>query len=76
VLFDPGPPSGVWATPTTILSAPEAREGQSALWTGSAMVIWGGWTGGPYVNTGGLYDPAADDWVSTGTTNAPHCGSV
>src|SRR5437868_2691207 len=29
-------------TPTTIVNAPTAREGHSAVWTGSEMIIWGG----------------------------------
>src|SRR5215468_10081333 len=52
IFFDPAPPSGVWVNPTSITSAPAAREGHTGLWTGSAMLIWGGSTGGLYVNTG------------------------
>src|SRR5207253_7571545 len=29
-------------TPTMIVNAPVEREGQSAVWTGSEMIIWGG----------------------------------
>ena len=38
------------------------------LWTGSEMVIWGGF---PYTNTGGRYNPDTDSWTATSTTNAP-----
>lgn len=31
------------------------------------MVVWGG----IYSNTGGQYDPVADSWTTTTTTNAP-----
>jgi N-acetylneuraminic acid mutarotase len=29
------------------------------------MLIWGGWNGTVYYNTGGLYDPGADTWAGT-----------
>jgi len=34
------------------------------------MVVWGG-SDGPFVETGGVYDPATDTWMPTTTTNAP-----
>jgi N-acetylneuraminic acid mutarotase len=36
------------------------------------MIVWGGGgASGQGVNTGGVYDPAADSWSATSTTNAP-----
>jgi N-acetylneuraminic acid mutarotase len=35
------------------------------------MVVWGGNEGNTFVNTGGLYDPAADSWSPTATLYAP-----
>src|SRR5260370_25463615 len=35
------------------------------------MIVWGGYDGNSYVNTGGRYNPTADSWVATSTTNAP-----
>jgi N-acetylneuraminic acid mutarotase len=60
-------------TATTTVNAPDARENHTALWTGSEMIIWGGFTfSPPYVlNTGGRYNPATDSWTATSTTNAP-----
>jgi N-acetylneuraminic acid mutarotase len=57
-------------TPTTIANAPSAREGHTAIWTGSEMIVWGGY-GGSYFNTGGRYDPSTDSWAAISTTNAP-----
>jgi len=34
------------------------------------MIVWGGGYSG-YFNTGGQYDPRADTWTTTSTSNAP-----
>src|SRR5207248_1071381 len=36
--------------------------------TGSEMIVWGGEF---LLNTGGRYNPSADSWRATNTTNAP-----
>jgi N-acetylneuraminic acid mutarotase len=60
---------------TTTLNAPDARDGHTAVWTGSEMIIWGGAfldnAGYHFFNTGGSYNPATDSWTATITTNAP-----
>ena len=35
------------------------------------MIVWGGWNGGTYFDTGGRYYPSTDSWTATSTTNAP-----
>jgi N-acetylneuraminic acid mutarotase len=60
------PATDTWA-PTTTNNAPSARMLHTAVWTGSRMVVWGGFVSG----TGGRYDPATDSWAATSTTNAP-----
>jgi len=67
-IYDPA--IDLW-TPTAGLAAPAARQDHSAVWTGSAMVIWGGRSGGANLATGGVYDPASDAWTATSTTGAP-----
>ncbi len=57
--------SGEWLSTATSSSA--ARTGHTAIWTGSRMIIWGGF----YVNTGGIYNPTTDSWTATSTTEAP-----
>jgi hypothetical protein len=57
------------ATSTT--NAPTARSAP-AVWTGSEMIVWGGYDGSSNgSNTGGRYNPSTDSWTATSTTNAP-----
>jgi hypothetical protein len=35
------------------------------------MIVWGGYDGTNYLNTGGPYDPAGNFWTATTTTGAP-----
>jgi len=64
------PDADAW-TPTTTANAPQARYFHSAVWTGSLMVVWGGWNGGISFNTGGRYDPGTNTWTPTSTGGAP-----
>src|SRR5438128_2352269 len=48
--YNPGTDS--W-TATSTTNAPTARFGQTAVWTGSKMIVWGGEP--PYTDTGGRY---------------------
>jgi hypothetical protein len=77
----PGVPSGTggiydpatetW-TPTSTVGAPSGRAEHTAVWTGSKMIVWGGWPGGSTVEgTGGIYDPATDTWTPTSTVGVP-----
>jgi hypothetical protein len=63
---------GTWTASSTV-NAPDARKFHTALWTGSEMIIWGGFNSSPpyLLNTGVRYDPATDIWAATSTTNAP-----
>jgi len=68
------PATDVWDG-TTITNAPSAREEHTAVWTGTEMIVWGGYyydgINDYWYNTGGRYDPATDSWAATTTTNAP-----
>jgi N-acetylneuraminic acid mutarotase len=57
-------------TPTSTAGAPSARSVHTAVWTGSKMIVWGGFSGGA-VNTGGIYESATDTWTATSTVGAP-----
>ena len=61
--YDPGTDS--WIA-TNTATAPSTREQHTAVWTGSEMIVWGGWGEG-----GGRYNPGTDSWTATNTTNAP-----
>lgn len=47
------PISNQWQS-TSITNAPDARGGQSCIWTNTKMIIWGG-LNGDVLNTGGIY---------------------
>jgi len=58
--------------------APCARYSHSAVWTGSRMLIWGGWGCGQnrsgnslLCQDGALYDPVEQSWESMSMRNAP-----
>lgn len=59
-------PYNSWNSVSSV-GAPSAVSGQSVIWTGSKMIVWGG--GG--TNSGGVYDPATDIWTATTKDNAP-----
>jgi len=42
---------------------PSARYGHTAVWTGTEMIVWGGWGGGAELNNGGRYNPATGQWT-------------
>jgi N-acetylneuraminic acid mutarotase len=54
--------------------APTGRELPTAVWTGTEMIVWGGYSYDGidhYWNTGGKYNPGADSWSASSVTNAP-----
>jgi N-acetylneuraminic acid mutarotase len=65
--YDPATDS--W-TATNITNAPPGREEHKAVWTGSEMIVWGGFNGNQ-LNTGGRYSPSTDSWTATNTADAP-----
>ena len=65
-------------TATSTNNAPSNRPGHTAVWTGSEMIVWGGYNlraptqiYGSTLNTGGRYNPSTDSWTATSLTNAP-----
>jgi uncharacterized repeat protein (TIGR01451 family) len=74
VLYNDGghyqPATDSWS-PTSTTSAPSARYGHGAVWTGSEMIVWGGSVGGGYTFTGGRYNSATGTWAATNLDNAP-----
>jgi N-acetylneuraminic acid mutarotase len=65
------PPSDSWTAISTGAGVLEPRRSHSAVWTGTEMIVWGGFTyieGALfYLRTGGRYDPATDSWTATST---------
>jgi hypothetical protein len=65
------PSTDSWVV-TTVNNAPIGRTSHTAVWTGSEMIVWGGYDNAKaLLNSGGRYDPGADSWTATSTTNAP-----
>jgi len=58
-------------TGTSPINAPIARWLHTAVWSGSEMVVWGGYGDSGEFKTGGRYNPSTDSWIATSTTNAP-----
>ena len=63
------PSTNSWSNVSTI-GAPTSRQGHSALWTGTEMIVWGGALGG------GRYNPQTNTWTSLPTEGAPGNGVV
>jgi N-acetylneuraminic acid mutarotase len=55
-------------SPTNLTNLPDPREFPTAVWTGSEMIVWGGY---PQLDTGGRYNPSTDSWTATSIVNAP-----
>jgi N-acetylneuraminic acid mutarotase len=64
------PSANSW-TATNTTNAPSERYLHTAVWTGSAMIVWGGSVDGGPFDTGGRYNPSTNSWTATNTTNAP-----
>ena len=65
------PASNTWM-PTSDNNAPTPRHGHTAVWTGSEMIVWGGFSWAiSYQNSGARYNPATDTWTATSVAGAP-----
>ena len=73
-VYDPA--TDTWIRATSTVNGPSARGYQSAVWTGSRMLIWGGKHPGNF-GDGYFYDPSADAWAgTTSTVGAPTAAAV
>jgi N-acetylneuraminic acid mutarotase len=68
------PQTDTW-TPITAVNQPSARVGHTAVWTGTEMIVWGGFSclacPNSQLNTGARYNPVTDTWTPTATAGAP-----
>ena len=62
------PATDSWLNLPAYLS-PTARAYHTAIWTGTEMVVWGGYNGSA-LNTGGRFNPSSG-WSGVPTNNAP-----
>ena len=63
-------------TATSLTNVPEARSDHNAVWTGTEMIVWGGYDGNGFLIAGGRYNPSTDSWAATSTANAPTTGGT
>lgn len=61
---------GSWLS-TSTTGAPSGRMYHTAVWTGTEMIVWGGWDGSTQFGTGAKYNPATDTWQPISNVNAP-----
>ena len=67
--YDPATDS--W-TPMSTNAAPSERNGHTAIWTGTELIVWGGGWGEIGLNSDGRrYDPSTDTWTVMSSVNAP-----
>lgn len=67
-MYDPS--TRTWS-PVTQTGAPTGRHSHRALWTGSKMIVWGGFGLSTIAAGGGMYDPETDTWSPMTTTGEP-----
>ena len=56
--------------PGTNSGAPSPRRGHTAVWTGTEMIVWGGF-GSSFLGDGGRYNPNTDSWSPLAAAGAP-----
>ena len=66
-------PTGDSWTAVILNSAVAPRTGHTAVWTGSGMIVWGGYVGAVAntTSTGGRYDPFGNSWTAITLTGVP-----
>jgi N-acetylneuraminic acid mutarotase len=74
------PAANTW-TPVQTTTAPAARADCAAAWTGSQLIVWGGFYYGDWnirfpLQDGGRYNPTTDTWSSLSTNGAPAARSA
>lgn len=70
------PVSNTWYGATSTVGMLSQRWSFSSIWTGTEMIVWGGYlfSGGfaqVAYNTGARYNPVTDTWTPTSTLGAP-----
>jgi hypothetical protein len=58
-------------TPVSTVSPPSPRAGHTAVWTGTQMIVWGGFDSSGSLNTGGRFVPSSQTWSAASTANVP-----
>jgi Dictyostelium (slime mold) repeat len=64
------PTTDSWSS-MSVVDAPSPRHSHSVVWTGSEMIVWGGFGEGGYRTDGARYDPVSDSWTPITNVGAP-----
>ena len=64
------PMSNTWITMST-LGAPSPRYGHTMVWTGTKVLVWGGFDGSNHLGDGAEYDVAQDAWTPIASNGTP-----
>src|SRR5690606_31379283 len=65
------PTTDTWTATSTAANVPTVRDSHTAIWTGTKMLVWGGFDFSTFLNIGGLYDSSDDSLEAISLTNAP-----
>jgi N-acetylneuraminic acid mutarotase len=66
------PVSDTWTSVAdSIVNVPSPRTLHTAVWTGSEMIVWGGFSSGAHFADGGRYNPVTNTWLPTSVVNNP-----
>jgi N-acetylneuraminic acid mutarotase len=72
------PATDNWTPTSTGTNVPRGRDGHTAIWDGTEMIVWGGFyydydnSTSNWANSGGRYNPSSDSWAQTSTgSNVP-----
>ena len=64
------PSADAW-TVLALNNAPAARDHHTAVWTGSEMIVFGGYNGTAGLATGARYNPLTNAWIALPTSGTP-----
>jgi N-acetylneuraminic acid mutarotase len=64
------PATDTWAS-ITPLDAPDARSDHSTVWSGTELIVWGGYGSSGPIADGGRYQASNQSWLPLNSTGAP-----
>jgi len=67
------PSSDSWTQVQITGNTPSGRNSHTAVWSGTEMIIWGGYDGSNPLNNGASYNPSnvGNEWIQLPSSNAP-----
>ena len=66
------PISDSWLPVSAAGACPSPRYYTAGVWTGTEMIVWGGWaSSGAFLSDGSRYSPATDAWTPVTSAGAP-----